>query len=66
MSAGERSARMISCPRREIILADLSSADIERLNRLLGRMLEKTRELQTLESDAGDGDRATTRHRAAD
>lgn len=48
----------ISLRGQEIILADLSPADIERLNRLLGRMLEKTRDLQTLESDSGDSDSA--------
>ncbi|MDQ0030477.1 MarR family winged helix-turn-helix transcriptional regulator [Arthrobacter bambusae] len=42
----------ISMRGQEIILGDLSANDVERLNRLLRRMLEKTRELQTLESEA--------------
>ncbi|WP_448006196.1 MarR family winged helix-turn-helix transcriptional regulator [Agromyces bauzanensis] len=40
----------ISMRGQEIILADLSPDDIERLNSLLRRMLEKTRELQILEN----------------
>ncbi|GAA3685438.1 hypothetical protein GCM10023081_23690 [Arthrobacter ginkgonis] len=42
----------ISMRGQEIILADLSGEDIGRLNHLLRRMLEKTRELQTLENGA--------------
>ncbi|MFC6355128.1 MarR family transcriptional regulator [Luethyella okanaganae] len=42
----------ISLRGQEIILADLSEDDVDRLNRLLRRMLEKTRELQTLENEA--------------
>lgn len=42
----------ISLRGQEIILADLSADDIDALNTLLRRMLEKTRELQQLESDA--------------
>lgn len=40
----------ISLRGQEIILADLSPDDIERLNTLLRRMLEKTRGLQLLEN----------------
>lgn len=40
----------ISMRGQEIILADLSPDDVERLNSLLRRMLEKTRELQMLEN----------------
>ncbi|WP_136710046.1 MarR family winged helix-turn-helix transcriptional regulator [Agromyces sp. H66] len=40
----------ISMRGQEIILADLAPDDIERLNTLLRRMLEKTRELQILEN----------------
>lgn len=42
----------ISVRGQDIILADLSSNDIEQLNHLLRRMLEKARELQILESEA--------------
>lgn len=48
----------ISMRGQEIILADLSVDDIDRLNALLRRMLEKTRELHVLEngSDVGADD----------
>ncbi|WP_448811237.1 MarR family winged helix-turn-helix transcriptional regulator [Agromyces bauzanensis] len=48
----------ISMRGQEIILADLSADDIDRLNALLRRMLEKTRELHVLEngSDVGADD----------
>jgi DNA-binding MarR family transcriptional regulator len=42
----------ISMRGQEIILADLSADDVDRLNRLLRRMLEKARELQMLENEA--------------
>ncbi|MFC7405896.1 MarR family winged helix-turn-helix transcriptional regulator [Georgenia alba] len=42
----------ISMRGQEIILADLSPQEIGRLNTLLRRMLEKTRELRVLESEA--------------
>jgi DNA-binding MarR family transcriptional regulator len=42
----------ISMRGQEIILADLSSGDVEQLNLLLRRMLEKARELQPLENEA--------------
>ncbi|GER23767.1 hypothetical protein NCCP1664_22620 [Zafaria cholistanensis] len=42
----------ISMRGQEIILSDLSEDDICRLNHLLRRMLEKTRELQMLENEA--------------
>jgi DNA-binding MarR family transcriptional regulator len=42
----------ISVRGQEIILADLSGDDVNRLNHLLRRMLEKARELQTLENEA--------------
>lgn len=42
----------ISMRGQEIILADLSSSEVEQLNRLLRRMLEKARELQPLENEA--------------
>lgn len=40
----------ISMRGQEIILADLAPEDVEQLNALLRRMLEKTRELQVLEN----------------
>jgi len=43
----------VSLRGQEIILAHLSPADIEDLNVLLRRMLDETRELQTLESEVG-------------
>jgi DNA-binding MarR family transcriptional regulator len=42
----------ISMRGQEIILADLSSGEVEQLNLLLRRMLEKARELQPLENEA--------------
>jgi len=42
----------ISMRGQEIILSHLKDDEIERLNSLLRRMLEETRELQTLESEA--------------
>lgn len=44
----------ISMRGQEIILDNLSADDIERINRLLRRMLEKTRELQILENGSPD------------
>lgn len=43
----------ISMRGQDIILSHLDGAEIERLNSLLRRMLDETRELQTLESEAG-------------
>jgi DNA-binding MarR family transcriptional regulator len=43
----------ISMRGQEIVLAHLTPTEIERLNELLRRMLDETRELQTLESEAG-------------
>lgn len=43
----------ISMRGQDIVLAHLTQAEIERLNELLRRMLDETRELQTLESEAG-------------
>ncbi|MFH8251138.1 MarR family winged helix-turn-helix transcriptional regulator [Microbacterium sp. B2969] len=43
----------ISMRGQEIVLAHFSPIEIERLNDLLRRMLDETRELQTLESEAG-------------
>ncbi|MFF1254403.1 MarR family transcriptional regulator [Pseudarthrobacter sp. NPDC058329] len=42
----------ISMRGQEIILADLTHNEVDELNRLLRRMLEKARELQTLENEA--------------
>jgi DNA-binding MarR family transcriptional regulator len=42
----------ISMRGQEIILADLSSGEVEQLNLLLRRMLEKARELQPFENEA--------------
>jgi DNA-binding MarR family transcriptional regulator len=44
----------ISMRGQEIILADLSKNEIDQLNHLLRRMLEKARELQTLENGTSD------------
>jgi DNA-binding MarR family transcriptional regulator len=43
----------ISMRGQEIILADLAPDDVDRLNGVLRRMLEKTRELQVLENGVG-------------
>jgi len=48
----------ISMRGQEIVLAHLTQSEIERLNELLRRMLDETRELQTLESEAGAADGA--------
>lgn len=48
----------ISMRGQEIVLAHLTQTEIERLNELLRRMLDETRELQTLESEAGAADGA--------
>lgn len=43
----------ISVRGQEIILEDISPEDVERLNRVLGEMLKKTRELHRVEVEAG-------------